>query len=104
MLRPLDENFDQFCLWEFMESTVKVKGKMDDQSTNNPESDDDLFGEEITDKKHKRKKMPRAKFSSEHGQFETHHIRLRKKKVVPVLLGAAIPQPDGSTEDYEMYH
>ncbi|KAG2106626.1 uncharacterized protein F5147DRAFT_653859 [Suillus discolor] len=58
MLRPLDENFDQFCLWDFMESTVKVKGKMDDQSTNNPESDNDLFGEEITDKKHKHKKMP----------------------------------------------
>ncbi|KAG1886348.1 uncharacterized protein F5891DRAFT_930619, partial [Suillus fuscotomentosus] len=28
---------------------------------------------------------------------------LRKVHVVPVLLGAAIPRPDGSTEEYETF-
>ncbi|KAG1851055.1 hypothetical protein DFJ58DRAFT_914589 [Suillus subalutaceus] len=48
--RPEDENFGHVCHWEFVEYTIKVKGKIIDQNTS-----------------------------------------------------AAIPRPDGSTEDYEIY-
>ncbi|KAG1763818.1 hypothetical protein EV702DRAFT_1205370 [Suillus placidus] len=103
-LRPCDVNFDDLCLWEFIESTVKVKGNIDNQSAGDEnESDDSLAGSEKIPKKPRRNRLPRANFLSEHGQRETHYLRLRKKLVVPVLLGAAIPRPDGSPEDYEMY-
>lgn len=107
-LQPCNENFNDLCLWVFIELTIKMKGKIDTQSTNHDcdESDGYLSGNEQPEqnsKKRRHKRMPHVQLLLQHGQRDTHYLRLRKMLVVPVLLGAVIPRPDGSEEDYEEY-
>ncbi|KAG2145269.1 hypothetical protein DEU56DRAFT_732367, partial [Suillus clintonianus] len=47
--------------------------------------------------------LPRATFAPQHAQFSTHMLRLRSKKVVPLLLGDALPRPDQSEEENELH-
>ncbi|KAG1784390.1 uncharacterized protein HD556DRAFT_1435457 [Suillus plorans] len=76
--------FNDLCLWEFVERTVKERGDIPLEDTSEIEDSDN---EELRT----------------HSQYESHRLCMRKKQVIPVLLGDAIPQPDGAEEEYEKY-
>ncbi|KIK76884.1 hypothetical protein PAXRUDRAFT_168536, partial [Paxillus rubicundulus Ve08.2h10] len=96
--RPIDQNFCQMSLWEFVEWTCKeiiefyfpASGSLD-----------------LSHDGHKKRSYthrPRGNFSlGEHPQFTTHRLRLRTKPVIPVLIGDSVPNRDGSQEDKEAF-
>lgn len=102
-LHPIEDIFSQLCLWEFVEGTVKENGSISDKQEAVASADSDLDSEDIALSCPIRKRLPRAQFMSAHSQFETHILHLRDKPVIPVLLGNAIPCPDQSPEEHEMY-
>ncbi|KAG0701017.1 hypothetical protein DFH29DRAFT_806865, partial [Suillus ampliporus] len=67
------------------------------------ECNEDAIASERTVRKHGRRSFLRARFDEQHNQFNSHVLRLREKKVIPVLLGDAIPRSDRSPESYECY-
>ncbi|KAG2744810.1 hypothetical protein P692DRAFT_201841410 [Suillus brevipes Sb2] len=94
-LRPTTEReFEDLCLWEFAESTIKERDTEDSDNHG-------LIA--VRPKKRGKKKLLRARFADEHSQHQSHRLRMRGKPVVPVLLGDAIPRPDGAEEDHEKY-
>ncbi|KAG2743632.1 hypothetical protein P692DRAFT_20745521 [Suillus brevipes Sb2] len=71
-LRPMEEIFSKLCLWEFVEGTVKEKGKISDKQEAVASADSDLDADDIVLSRPIRKRLPRAQFMSAHSQFETH--------------------------------
>ncbi|KAG1769898.1 hypothetical protein EV702DRAFT_1202679 [Suillus placidus] len=102
-LRPVDKKFTDLCLWEFVESTVKIRGTVPADRGSEEVVDEDSIDCPDSGRKHGRRALPRAKFLPQHSQVDTHILRLRKKEVVPVLLGDAMPRLDRSEEEYEKY-
>ncbi|KAG1781730.1 hypothetical protein EV702DRAFT_1042188 [Suillus placidus] len=92
--RPLDDNFAQLCLWEFVENTVKIKGDIVVRNDNviDTDSDDDTCNAIL--QKAGQKMLPRAKFAPQHAQFsmhilclhnvwDTHTVLVREQHVKP---------------------
>ncbi|KAG1855299.1 hypothetical protein F4604DRAFT_1685781 [Suillus subluteus] len=82
-LRPFDVHFDQLCLWEFVECTVKEKGDINVPNDASMENEAESDIDDIPSKKKGRAILPRAKFAQGHSQVAMHILRLRKKFVVP---------------------
>lgn len=103
-LCPSSENqFADLCLWEFIERTVKEWSEVPVDPAPEIEDLDSDEPHSIKPKRCRRQKLLRARFSDQHSQYESHILRMRRKPVIPVLLGDAIPQRDGSEEEYEKY-
>ncbi|KAG1797047.1 uncharacterized protein HD556DRAFT_1306744 [Suillus plorans] len=103
ILHPTTQEFTDLCLWQFVENTIKIKGNISVDKESDEEYDEDIVDGAKPARRRGRKALPRAKFLAQHSQFDTHILRLRKKKVIPVLLGNALPHPDRSEEEYEKY-
>jgi len=102
-LRPFDSAFDKLSLWEFMERKIKEKGDITNRNDDTVDDGEDSDVLDSASKKKGRKLLPRAKFAQGHAQFTTHILRLHSKLVIPVMIGDAIPCPDQSDEEYELY-
>jgi hypothetical protein len=102
-LQPFDSAFDKLSLWEFMERTIKEKGDITNRNDDTVDDGEDSDVLDSASKKKGRKLLPRAKFAQGHAQFTTHILRLHSKLVIPVMIGDAIPCPDQSDEEYELY-
>lgn len=87
--RSNNTSYNKLCLYDFVRNVKKMLKKKNsetstEQSTNYYISSGDFI-------------------SINHPQFDTHTLKTRRKKVIPVLLGEKITNPDKSTEDMEVW-
>lgn len=92
--RPSDDTFEALCLWDMVATTEKISRLPDDTRALHRGNNKSNAG---------RPPLQRGDFCSAlHPQAETHRLRLRSR-LVPVVLGPTIPNPDKNSEARESW-
>ncbi|KAI9058554.1 hypothetical protein FKP32DRAFT_1544620, partial [Trametes sanguinea] len=98
--RSVDLPFASLCLYEFVAVTETVSLHSD--SRRRQVAVDDSTLRSVIPSRRGRQPLPRGRFSSsEHTQQETHTLRLREARHVPVILGDRIPRSDRGEDEKE---
>ncbi|OJT09408.1 hypothetical protein TRAPUB_14111 [Trametes pubescens] len=100
--------FDELCLYAFVAKTESISIARDQMRRAHAQAHDDQIvdGEPMPEESHSSgiRALPRGRFSSsEHTQFETHTLRMKRDTFVPVVLGDRVPRSDRGVEEQERW-